>query len=235
MSKVRYDEIYFYNEIDNFIKEIDFVYDIYNNKIKTIFISPDYEAQKYKEYLERNPSELRSNNVDDAIMEIECKCFQRYYQVKNMMYRNLINYINLTYQMFDQFLIAFVKQKYDFIITDEKLLQQSEEEKFNYKKFFLEFNFDITKLKGYNKIVEMRELQNVFKHGFGRAMKKLRELRPDYFEQKEKLTPLNMVNNTIIDDTLNISNNDYKEYIKTIKLYLNQFPNKLIHKYEVSD
>lgn len=233
MLKVRYDEIYIYNEISNFIEEIDYVYDVYKSKIKNIFDSPENEAKKYGIYLNENTSSLNSHSPDECLMEIESKMQQRYFQVKNMKYRNLINYINLTYKMYDQFLIAFVKQKIDFIITDKKLLKGINVNKIDYKNFFLQFDFDITKLDGYYKIDEMRELQNVFKHGYGRAMNNLKKLRPDFFEESEEMSSLNMFNNTIIDDTLNIKECDYEEYINAIKKVLRQFPSKLKHKYEL--
>lgn len=235
MTKVRYDEIYIYSEIGNFIEEIDFVYDVYNSKIKNIFDSPENEAKKYGIYLNENTSLLNSYSPDDCLIEIESKMQQRYFQVKNMKYRNLINYINLTYQMFDQFLIVFVKQKIDFIITDKELLKSMEDKKIDYKKFFLQFDFDITKLDGYSKIKEMRLLQNVFKHGLGPSMNTLKKLRPDFFEESEKMSSLNMFNNTIIDDTLNIKECDFEEYISAIKKVLGQFPSKLVHKYEVEE
>ena len=109
MHKKRYDEWYFYDSIPKFINEIDFTYNTYINNIRNIFDNPEEEANKYIDYLGKNPKELNSLYPDDAMLEIQSKGQERYYFVMNMKYRNLAIYIDLIYQMLEQFFISFCK------------------------------------------------------------------------------------------------------------------------------
>jgi hypothetical protein len=242
MKKIRYDELYFYDTIEKFLDEIDFVHNTYNSKIKNIFDEPNIEAERYENYLNNNLSEIKCNNIEDVPSEIESLCYKRYLQVKNMKYRNLSTYIMLTYEMFEQFLISIVIFQLKFHTYDKKILNKYDIQKIkssytsvNYIEFFKEYNFDFENIGEYEKIKELKSLYNVLKHGFGISMKELKESRPDYFENEDKVSTLDMNNNTIIDDTLFINNSDYDDYVKAIKIFLNQFPNKLLHKYEVEE
>ena len=105
MTKKRYDEWYFYDSISKFINEIDFTYNTYINNIRNIFDTPENEANKYVTYLQTNQQELCSLYPDDIELEIQSKGQERYYFVLNMKYRNLAIYINLVYQMLEQFFI----------------------------------------------------------------------------------------------------------------------------------
>ena len=94
---------------------------------------------------------------------------------------------------------------------------------------FDEYNFEIENLDIYDKINELRLLQNVLKHAEGTSKKELNEKRPDYFTTKKSVFA--MYRNTIIDATLNISDEDLKDYVDAIKEFLKLFPDKLIHEY----
>ena len=97
MQKKRYDEWSFDNAVNNFIEEIDFVYNTYINNIQNIFDTPENEAKKYINYLEENPQELTYDypDPDYALSEIQSRGQKRYYFVMNMKYRNLAIYIDL--------------------------------------------------------------------------------------------------------------------------------------------
>lgn len=58
---------------------------------------------------------------------------------------------------------------------------------------------------------------------------KLLNIRPDYFTENKSVFTL--YKNTIINPTLNITDNDLKEYIYSIEEFLKQFPDKIIHEY----
>ena len=229
MTNIRYDEWYFYNSCKEFIKEVDFVYNTYINNIKYMYDTPDNEANKYMNYLEKNTQELESYYSDDAMIEIQEKGFERYYFVLNMKYRNLAMYINLIYQMLEQFLMAICRFQQENHTSDPYLKTLPLGNLEQCTKMFDEYDFEIKKLNVYNKIDELRLLQNVLKHSEGNSKEKLSKKRPDYFIKKDSIFA--MYKNTIIDATLNISDEDFKEYVNAIKEFLNLFPNKLIHKY----
>ncbi len=230
MSKKRYDEWYFYDSISKFIDEIDFTYNTYINNIKNIFDTPENEAQKYITYLQTNQQKLYSLSLEDVELEIQSKGQERYYFVMNMKYRHLAIFIDLVYQMLEQFFISFCKFQQKYHSYDENI----KNEKFKrldqcasaFKKYF---NLDIKQFKHYNKINELRLLQNVLKHSDGESKDKLLNIRPDYFTENKSVFTL--YKNTIINPTLNITDNDLKEYIYSIEEFLRQFPDKIIHEY----
>lgn len=230
MVKKRYDEWYFYDNIDKFISEIDFTYKTYINNIKNIFDTPKNEADKYVIYLQENPQELDSLYPDDAELEIQSKGQTRYYFVMNMKYRNLAIYINLIYQMLEQFLISFFQFQQRFNLNDKDIKKEtfrSLDQCANLLKKY--FNLDIKQFDNYNKINELRLLQNVLKHSEGESKEQLLKIRPDYFIENNNV--FTIYNNTIIDSTLNITDEDLKEYIDSIKNFLKEFPDKIIHEY----
>lgn len=230
MVKKRYDEWYFYDNIDKFISEIDFTYKTYINNIKNIFDTPKNEADKYVIYLQENPQELDSLYPDDAELEIQSKGQTRYYFVMNMKYRNLAIYINLIYQMLEQFLISFFQFQQKFNLNDKDIKKETFrnlDQCANLLKKY--FNLDIKQFDNYNKINELRLLQNVLKHSEGESKEQLLKIRPDYFIENNNV--FTIYNNTIIDSTLNITDEDLKEYIDSIKNFLKEFPDKIIHEY----
>lgn len=230
MVKKRYDEWCFYDSINKFINEIDFTYKTYVNNIKNIFDTPKNEADKYMVYLQENPQILDSLYPDDAELEIYSKGQMRYYFVMNMKYRNLAIYIDLIYQMLEQFLTSFFKYQQKFHSNDKDIKREDFRnigKCVNLLKKY--FNLDITQFDKYNKINELRLLQNVLKHSEGESKEQLLKIRPDYFFENNSV--FSIYNNTIIDSTLNITDEDLKEYIDSIKNFLKEFPEKIIHEY----
>ena len=142
------------------------------------------------------------------MLEIQSRGQERYYFVLNMKYRNLAIFINLIYQMLEQFIISLCKfqQKYHSYNVYINRLRLRDLHKCNLM------------FKKYNKIYELRLLQNVLKHSDGESKEELLTIRPDYFIEKNSV--LAIYKNTIIDATLNISDDDLKEYVIAIKEFL---------------
>lgn len=230
MNKKKYDEIYFYDSCKKFERELDFVYLFYKSSIKNIFDSPEIEAQKYKKYLNNHPEEINVKDESDIPSEIQSMVYRKYILIKNMKYRNLAMYINLIYQMFEQLLISIITHQKIFIVNDRILIGKKTEKLNQCIDFFDKFNFNIRKLDGYQKLDELRLLQNVLKHGDGGSKEKLLKVRPDLFI-KNNMTLLNFYHNTLIDDSLNINEKDLDDYYSCIKLILDQFPEKITHEY----
>lgn len=230
MSKTRCDEWYLGDNCKKFVREIEFVYDTYVNNIKDMYDTPDYEAEKYKDYLEKNPQELESSSIDSAMEEILIKSNERYDFVLNMKYRFLAIFIDLIYQMLEQFIISICKFQQDYHSYDPKINNLQFQNLHQCAiTIFSEYDFNFETKKEYAKINELRLLQNVLKHSEGKSKEELAKKRPEYFVNKNYA--LTIYKNTIIDATLNISNDDLKEYVIAIKEFLKIFPDKLIHEY----
>lgn len=229
MCNKRYDEWYFYDSCDKFLNEIDFVYNTYINCFENIFSEPEKEALKYEEYLNEHLEEVCVNDEIDIPSEIQSMVYHKYILVKNMKYRHLATYISMIYQMFEQFILSLAKHQQKFISHDYKINDLKLEYLRHGIKMLKEYNFDITILSEYKKIDELRLLYNVIKHGDGDSKKELEKIRADFFVNNG----LDMFDNTIINDTLNISKTDLDTYINSIKKLLNQFPDKIIHEYYI--
>lgn len=229
MPKVRYDDWYLDDSCEKFIKEIEFVYDTYINNIKDIYNTPEIEADNYTAYLEQNSQELEALDADSAIIEIQSKAFERYYFVMNMKYRNLAIYIDLIYQMLEQFIISICKFQQTYHSYDSEVNSLNCRSLHTCNTIFKKYGFDFESKIEYSKINELRLLQNVLKHSEGESQDELKLLRPDYFNPPNKI--ISLYKNTIIDATLNISDKDLHEYVIAIKKFLKVFPDKLVHGY----
>lgn len=126
----RVEDWYIYCEYDNFLREINFLYNEYINKIATLYKTPEEEANEYEKYLEENPSEYSYiTNVEDVLLEIQNLTFQRYLSVKNIKYRYLCMNIVALYQMLEQFFSSIIKTRISMSM-DETLKKKSAESKF---------------------------------------------------------------------------------------------------------
>ncbi len=231
--KVRYEEWYLYNYCENFIKEIDFLYDTYINKIEKVYSEPEEEAEIYRIYLLGNLSEVNAISEENQELELEGMVFQRYNLIKNIKYRNLVSYISTAFEMLEQFLISITRKQLNYCSMDKEYIKEA---KTNYlsdiEKVFIKYNYNFSNNKYYDKIKELNLLNNVIKHAEGQSEKKLRVIRPQIFE-KNNHDIIKFYNNTIIDDTLNLTNDDFKEYTDAIKGFLREFPEKMSYEYNI--
>ena len=228
----RVEDWYIYCEYDNFLREINFLYDEYINKIATLYKTPEEEANKYEKYLEENPSEYSYiTNVEDVLPEIQNLTFQRYLSVKNIKYRYLCMNIVALYQMLEQFFSSIIKTRISMSM-DETLKKKSAESKFyivDIKFFFNEFNYDIESNKYYKEINELRLIENVIKHGDGTSANKLKAINDKYFKKVKMSYPYN---DTIINDNLNIDEKDFERFYIAINKFIKEMPKHFIHKYK---
>ncbi len=230
----RSEDWYIYKEYNNFIRELDFVFDEYQNKISKLYKTPDEEADKYMQYLYENPKVYSYiENAEDVEEEIFSLSFQKYLSVKNMKYRYLCMNIVTLYQMIEQFFSSIIKMRIS--MSMDKILK----EKYKQNKFYLkdinrfykeDYNYDFENNNYYKTIDELRLVENVIKHGEGKSAKDLRKINDKYFEKIGRNYPYN---DTIINDNLNMDENDLEKFYTGIKNFINEMPKHFIHKYEL--
>lgn len=230
----RSEDWYIYNEYDNFLREIDFLYNEYMDKILTLYKSPEEEANNYEKYLENNPSEYSYiENIEDELPEIQSLAFQRYLSVKNIKYRYLCINIIALYQMIEQFFKSIIKMRISRSI-DKKLKEKYKKSNFYLKdinRFYTEdYNYDFENNNYYKIVDELRLIENVIKHGGGKSANELKQINPKYFIKLDSGYPYD---DTIINDNLNIEDNDLERFYKGISNFINEMPKQFTHKYEV--
>jgi len=81
-------------------------------------------------------------------------------------------------------------------------------------------------MKCWPKIKELRMVVNVIKHAEGDSAKKLRNIRPDFFESEysKGLDNLKLNKNTLLDITLNIKDKDFSAYADACILFWDDLP-----------
>lgn len=229
----RIEDWYIYCEYDNFLREVDFVFNEYNNKISKLYKTPNEEADEYTQYLYENPSEYSYiENIEDVEGEILKLSFQRYLSVKNIKYRYLCMNIVTLYQMLEQFFSSIIKMRISMSM-DKELKDKYKSSNFylrDIKKFYKEdYNYDFENNKYYKIIDELRLVENVIKHGEGRSEKELKQINSKYFTKLHLSYPYN---DTIINDNLNINDKDFEKFYKAIKNFINEMPKHFKHKYK---
>lgn len=228
----RIEDWYIYQEYSNFLKEIDFIFNEYNNKISILYKDPEEEAEEYTKYLYENPSEyFYIEDIEDVLIEIQELSFQRYLSIKNMKYRYLCMNIVTIYQMLEQFLSSIIKNRIS-LSMDRKMKTKYEKSNFyisDIKSFYKdEFNYNLENNKYYDLINELRLLENVIKHGEGNSAEQLKNINNKYFSKKGNSYPYN---DTIIHDNLEVNDKDFERFYNAIKNFINEMPKHLQHKY----
>lgn len=226
------EEWYIYNEYDNFLKEINFLYSEYIKKIEHLYKSPDEEAELYRDYLFENPEEYSYiDDIEDVPSEIERLAFDRYLLVRNIKYRYLCSNIIMLYQMLEQFLSSLVRCKISRTM-DKKIANE-----YNNKNIYLnliidfykQYQYDIKENSHYSKIDELRLLENVIKHSSGKSEKDLRKINNKYFKKIPTSYPYD---DTIINDNLNIDKEDFKSFVDAINGFILEMPKYLKYYYD---
>ena len=239
----RTDTWYIYNEYEKLIREIEFIYQEYVNKISKLYDTAENEANKYEIYLENHPEEYNYlEKEEDILPKIQSLIFRRYNLIKNIKYRNLASYIIVLYHLIEQFLGMLIKQHISLKSNDIYYMESLKNNikiidknkcfnNFNMtriKEFYLMYDVNFNKFLGFNKIEELNLLDNTLKHGEGDSMNKLKAKRPDFFKELN-----NILYTTTLEDSLNLTENDFKEYIIAIKKFLNQLPKIMYYTYEL--
>lgn len=86
-------------------------------------------------------------------------------------------------------------------------------------------------MKSWTKIKELRLLVNVIKHAEGNSADRLRKIRPDYFEWDRRFgyeyDKLKFHKTTLLEETLNITNQDFDSYNKILVSFWDELPERM--------
>ena len=86
------------------------------------------------------------------------------------------------------------------------------------------------------KIKELRALVNVIKHSEGESEKKLRKMRPDYFELDSEIGKydlLSLYHSTLLEATLQIKDKDFIDYYDALTAFWSELPERMYTKSDV--
>lgn len=223
-------QLYFWKPlIENYKKELMLAEDYYN-KTKFYFENIENDSETYADNIYNN---YKGNLECDAIAEIaHDKGLEMYEYLTIMKSNHLFMTIVMLYCIWEQQLKKFTIRElthcFDF---DKKTLEFNE-----IKKVFELHNIKITDKNSWEKIDELKCLVNTIKHGDGKSAKKLRKLRPKFFQLEQfKNFDLLEINDSVLMDfiSLQIKENDFYSYIKATKDFWDEMPERAFAEIEV--
>jgi hypothetical protein len=94
-------------------------------------------------------------------------------------------------------------------------------------KIFELHDVKVEDFESWKRIKEMRLLVNTIKHGDGESARKLRRIRPDYFELDiiKGTDTLELAGAVLLDSySLKVEEQDFKNYVETTKMFWNEMP-----------
>lgn len=214
-------------------KELTHIYKFYFDKIEPVFACAEAEANQISEKIYNDTISSSWNgesNIDQSnIIEACHKIGLEQYEILSLMrYRNLAMWILCLYQSWEQQLMRFVKKE---IETDGCYKLTGPMDFATAKEYFKIHNCPIDKLSCWKKIKELKTLANVIKHSDGNSAKVLKKLRTDFFcwegvpdFSKDRLQ---FFENTLLDETLNIKNEDFISYYNSLIAFWDELPERM--------
>ena len=220
---------------NDFILEIEQLYDIYSTRLVPVFANIAQEAAAIAD--NEYDKKMQSTNYNDNFDPSDCAeeaiyAGNEYYQMLSIMqYRNLCMWISCMCQMWEQ-------QLYKFIIDESRhcSIQYDDKDKRKGFKFikdtFLKFGVEFENLKYWPTIKELRLLVNVIKHAEGDAEEKLRIINEKYFNKPEimfGIDHLKISHNTLLEETLNVTIEDFNKFKVALVAFWSELPSKMYY------
>ncbi|MGQ4666674.1 hypothetical protein ACUIJN_12725 [Metabacillus halosaccharovorans] len=210
--------------MERYKKELSMVAEYYNRTIPS-FGDIEKEATDYADSIYNNfPAD---ENTDPATVAdfANDEGIQLYELLNTMKKNHLLMTISMMCQIWEQQLIKFtVTEMRHLLLFDNNALSFG-----NAKKIFELHGVIFKELLSWNKIREMRLLVNTIKHGDGESAKKLRKIRPDYFELDfiKGTDTLELAGAVLLDSySLMVEEQDFRSYIEATKMFWDEMPER---------
>lgn len=195
-------------------------------------IDKDKLSEKYKEEIEEEVSNIRIGPYDDPF-DIGDIYNERFSDAADILWHAVaihkFQFLVLLCQTWGNEFISFVTEEFKKSFELDRILTYTEA----MDEIVLK-GVDGSKVRGLDKIRELRLLVNVIKHGEGNSADKLRKRRPDFF-QHNKNESVNKQNdrlviwNSVLLDAaaLNVDENEFYSYYEAINEFWKSMPVRL--------
>lgn len=218
-------------------KPYELFIDTYTNKIAPQFLNIEKEAQEISANYYNELGNYFNPETDDPgdYAELAWEKGMDYYEgISLMKYNTKMMWISTVYQFWEQQVRKFL---YDEISRTHKFYDNKGNE-LGYKEFctngindikdeFLWLNYNLELQNSWKEINELRLLTNVIKHGDGWSSKQLQKLKPEYFQDELKINRLELYKTTLNDEVLNIEQEDFVRYCKSLIKFWDELPEHL--------
>ncbi|MEK4086086.1 hypothetical protein [Psychrobacillus sp. FSL K6-1415] len=220
-------QLYFWKPLmESYKKELSMVTDYYN-RTKPVFGDSEKEATEYANHIyEAFPA---NEDTDPAMVaEFAFEEGLRQYEVLEVMKRNhLLMTISMLCQIWEQQLIKFTMSELNnFLEFRNNALSFNDA-----KKVFETHGLKVEERVSWNNIREMRMLVNTIKHGEGGSARRLRAVRPDFFEHEHDdlkgTDTLELAGSVLLDSySLNVKEDDFAKYVTSTEAFWEGMPER---------
>jgi hypothetical protein len=232
------DQLYLYQRHKEYLQdEIKGITKIFIEKLFPTFNNIDNEAEKYTEFLfEEFCQSIGSENSDpsDAAEYARDKGIEYYQTLSLTKYGFTAFSISLLYHFWEQQVNKFL---FNELKKDGYRIDFKEYSKRIYNiedtiKLLLEYNVNIKSFSSWNKLDELRLLNNAVKHGNTEKLLRLKEknnkLFPDWILKDDEA--LKYIDSCILEEILDISEDNFKEYSDVLIEFWEEFPERSFRK-----
>lgn len=218
-------QLYFWKPlIERYKKELSMVEDYYNRTIPS-FGNIEKEANDFADYIYNNfPAD--ENTDPSTVADFASNEGVQLYEFLDTMRKNhLLMSISMLCQIWEQQLIKFT-------LTEIRHLIKFQNNSLSYgdvKKIFELHCVKFEDTESWEKIKEMRLLVNTIKHGDGESARRLRKIRPDYFELDiiKGTDTLELAGAVLLDSySLMVKEQDFRSYIVATELFWDEMPER---------
>ncbi|MFB6468671.1 hypothetical protein ACE38V_18060 [Cytobacillus sp. Hz8] len=218
-------QLYFWKPLmDRYKKELSMVAEYYNRTIPP-FGDIEKEATEYADSIYNNfPAD---ENTDPATVAdfANDEGIQLYELLDTMKKNHLLMSVSLLCQIWEQQLIKFtLTELRHFLHIQNNSLSFGDA-----KKIFELHGVTFEEIASWNKIREMRLLVNTIKHGDGESARKLRKIRPDYFELDiiKGTDTLELAGAVLLDSySLMVEEQDFRSYVEATETFWDEMPER---------
>ena len=217
-------QLYFWKPLmERYKKELSMVAEYYSRTIPS-FGDIEKEATDYADSIYNNfPAD---ENTDPAtVADFANDKGIQHYELLNIMKKNhLLMTISMLCQIWEQQLIKFSLTEMRHFLHIKNNLSFGDA-----KKIFELHGVTFEDTESWEKIREMRLLVNTIKHGDGESARKLRKIRPDYFELDiiKGTDTLELAGAVLLDSySLMVEEKDFRCYMELTEAFWDEMPER---------
>lgn len=218
-------QLYFWKPLmESYKKELSMVAEYYNRTIPS-FGNIEKEATDYADYIYNNfPADENTDPFTVADFANN-EGIQLYELLDTMKKNHLLMTISMLCQIWEQQLIKFtLKEMHHFLQFHNNSISFGD-----VKNIFELHDVKFENMKSWEKIREMRLLVNTIKHGEGESARKLRKIRPDYFELDiiKGTDTLELAGAVLLDSySLMVEEQDFRSYLEATETFWGEMPER---------
>ncbi|MDQ0414996.1 hypothetical protein [Mesobacillus stamsii] len=216
-------QLYFWKPLmERHKKELSMV-EQYYIRTKPTFNDIEAEATDYANHIYNNYPADESTDLSAVADYANDEAIQLYDLLETLKKNHLLMTISMLCQIWEQQLIKFTLTEIGhFIKFHNNSLSFSES-----KNIFELHEVKVEECASWKMIKEMRLLVNTIKHGDGESARKLRRIRPDYFELDliKGTDTLELARAVLLDSySLMVDEQDFINYVEATKTFWNEMP-----------